>query len=338
MNTNISVAEAIKQFYTNNRINPESYVSDNNMARTHRLDIDKFIGKDIFEPNFMNWINSFDTNHRVFFLNLISKYTYVNNREYIYLLNELVDEVIKEISIKGYDISQVLFITVESKVKSGGDNIRASLQIGHMNDITKDQIIAAVSKVENEKIENAKVIVFLDDIIGTGFTTFTNIKNVCERFANVKIADKELMIACLYARNKAIKDVVKWCRKQNILIKPVYYNELKSCFDNDYIFSQKELEDAKKIISNYEKEIDENPKIENKDYFLGFRQSKLLISFSYDTPNNTLCNFWKYSDKSSPLFPRQTQRRPSVSELRQKKDANFNNAYKAGRVKNDASN
>ncbi len=328
----LDIDDVINEFYTYNSIKPDDYISDSKLAKINRKDIDKFIGKDVFKLNIKNWINSFEEKEKIYFLKLLSKYKYVDCREYQYILCDLVDTLDEYLKIKGYNLSQVVFVTVESNVKSGGDNIRAVLQVSNMNKINKNQIIAAISKIENEEIDNAKVIVFIDDIIGTGITTYTNIKKVCERFECVNIKDKELLVACLYARKKAIKHVEKSCKKIGINVSVIYYNKLNQCFENDYIFSSKEMEYAKNVICKYEKRINEDPKVKDKDYYLGFSKSKLLITFTYETPNNTLCSFWKYSNQSAPLFPRQSQERPSIDQLKKKKAISFNNAYEAGKV------
>ena len=62
---------------------------------------------------------------------------------------------------------------------------------------------------------------------------------------------------------------------------------------------------------------------------------KLTISFYYNTPNNTLCNFWEYSDIHTPLFERRSQTRPSVNNLKTRKSNNEINAYLQKAIKNE---
>ena len=208
-----------------------------------------------------------------------------------------------------------------------------------MNCMTKDQYIASVSRIDTSLIDKYKYIIFIDDIIGTGFTTYTNIRMTYERFNSIDWESKKIMLACLYARKQSINKVKKWCKKElNLEIQREFYNKLYRCFEAGYCFLGEEMTAAKELITRYEKLVNENPKIEEKEYFLGFRESKALISFYYETPNNTLCSFWKYSQYGRPIFPRQTQIPPSrlcINDLKKKKEMNRLNAYNAGMVIND---
>ena len=90
------------------------------------------------------------------------------------------------------------------------------------------------------------------------------------------------------------------------------------------------------VIKKYEKLIDSyQAKTSTKTYDMGFDKCKLTISFYYNTPNNTLCNFWEYSDIHTPLFERRSQVRPSINNLKTRKSNNEINAYLQKAVKNE---
>ena len=94
-----------------------------------------------------------------------------------------------------------------------------------------------------------------------------------------------------------------------------------------YIFKEEEKRKIEKIIEKYEKEIG----IEGeKDFTMGFGKCKILLSFFYNTPNNTLCSFWKRTDKNIPPFPRDKDRRPTLDIIRKRKKRNTDNAYLKG--------
>ena len=63
---------------------------------------------------------------------------------------------------------------------------------------------------------------------------------------------------------------------------------------------------------------------------MGFGKCKILLSFFYNTPNNTLCSFWKCTDKNIPPFPRDKDRRPTLDIIRKRKKRNTDNAYLKG--------
>lgn len=88
----------------------------------------------------------------------------------------------------GIEKSKVLFVVIESKsgIKSGADEMASNLwNDNRINDLKKSQIITAFSKVKKEKIKNAGVIIFLDDILATGFTIREQIDLFLERFGDV---------------------------------------------------------------------------------------------------------------------------------------------------------
>lgn len=60
---------------------------------------------------------------------------------------------------------------------------------------------------------------------------------------------------------------------------------------------------------------------------MGFGRCKLLLAFHYETPNNTLCSFWKATDKNHPVFVRSGYARPSVDDLKKRDKHMQKNAY-----------
>ena len=113
----------------------------------------------------------------------------------------------------------------------------------------------------------------------------------------------------------------------NIQVEPIYMELPKKLLKGDVIFDSKEYKHVIEVIKKYEKIID--------SYDMGFDKCKLTISFYYNTPNNTLCNFWEYSDIHTPLFERRSQTRPSVNNLKTRKSNNEINAYLQKAIKNE---
>lgn len=327
------IQATLDRFCTNNNIQSDEYLSDGIQARQQRKKLERFIGKDILMDNLKNWLGSFAIEDQKCLLKLIERYTYITQVEMEYMMYELYETIEKKVADIGYNMSDSLFITVESSVKSGGDNIRTTLQMSNINRIIKEQIISAVSKVDENIIKRAEVIIFIDDIIGTGNTSFRNIRDTCKRFENLHIKNKKIILACICAKQKVIKKIVKSCEKEGINLEIIICKEIQSCFVEDNNFKVKEREHVMNVIKKYEQLIDDASRTDERTYYLGFEKSKVLISFYYETPNNTLCNFWRYSCISTPLFPRQVNKRPTINELKKRKEINSNNAYNAGRVK-----
>ncbi len=88
--------------------------------------------------------------------------------------------------------------------------------------------------------------------------------------------------------------------------------------------------EAESAVLKYEEQVgrDEN----GKSYVMGYEESKLLVGFHYETPNNTLCTFWRHGEKHVPLFARSGNQRISLQEIINKRKKKRNNAYKIASV------
>ena len=85
--------------------------------------------------------------------------------------------------------------------------------------------------------------------------------------------------------------------------------------------------------AKYEKMIDDYLHEDQKSFFMGFNKNRLLVSFYYNTPNNTLSTFWASVPKANyPPFWRNgnQKRRPSVNALKRKKEELTERAYAYG--------
>lgn len=82
----------------------------------------------------------------------------------------------------------------------------------------------------------------------------------------------------------------------------------------------------------YEKLIGEFMIQPGKSYFMGFAQCRLLLSFYYNTPNNTLSTFWRKGVEMEPPFCRDGNQpsRPALEELKNKKRQMAMQAYDFG--------
>lgn len=92
------------------------------------------------------------------------------------------------------------------------------------------------------------------------------------------------------------------------------------------------MEVSKSIIIRAEEEVAGKKVGEKKSYALGFENSQLLLSFFYNTPNNTLCIFWKPTKINFPLFTRSSFRRPSIEEIKLNRAIKRKNAYEMAKI------
>lgn len=103
---------------------------------------------------------------------------------------------------------------------------------------------------------------------------------------------------------------------------------IRSAFKGDYIFGNDMVKRVEDLIRKYEDRISAyDNEGQWTDFAMGFRQCKLLLAFHYETPNNTLCSFWKATDRNSPVFERSGYSRPSIDTLKKQKSHLVENAY-----------
>ncbi len=323
------IEEAIEKFEENNHFKISEYISDEADECDDRKR-DNYIGSDIFKQHIEEWLGFFAEEDKHVFLELLKRYTYYTENKFRTALKYIVTEVQRDI---GDDIEwdSVFFVTFPSKdgVKSGGDDIRSFLQMTNIGKIRKDNIISEADKNKEKLKENAKVIVFLDDIVGSGKTMYGNVKKVCEELEEISGIKK--YIGIIHANEKILKKKEEQLKKIGIDVGLIVYKVTEKCFKADYYFERDIALEYKKIVEKYEIEI-QSKKLDifDKDYVLGFEDSQALVSFLYNTPNNTLSNFWRPSMESIPLFMRTTYSRTQVSDMIQRRKNNVLNAYQIG--------
>lgn len=109
-------------------------------------------------------------------------------------------------------------------------------------------------------------------------------------------------------------------------VKLLVDHECRKCFSENYIFAENETE-SKNIIMETEEKIAGKKVGEDQSYALGYENSQLLLSFFYNTPNNTLCMFWKPTETNFPLFVRNSFHRPSLADIKRNREIKRKNAY-----------
>ena len=96
---------------------------------------------------------------------------------------------------------------------------------------------------------------------------------------------------------------------------------------------------ALEITRKYDRLIYENKYADDKeqDCIRGYDNSQLLLSFCYNTPNNTIAAFWRPSTISIPLFKRDNCQKHSmnIDNLKIRQGQARRNHYYSTERKND---
>ena len=313
---------ALEEFYSKNNIN-HLLVSDKESAEFDNMlfDLDCKIDK---------WLSYIDESDREIFCQVLSKYTYLTETACQKRYEKIVDNLLNH--LRSFDISldKVLFITVESKngTKSGSEHICADFyKRNRVKGIQKSQMISSFSRFNIASIRKYQAIVFLDDIVGSGFTLSNAIHNVIETLKDEvdSLSTIHLYAACLVLSTRGKRMIDRNAKKGSY--------EITWLIDETY-YAQKMFKTNSteyEVFEKYEYLIDDYIN-DNKSYFMGFEKGKLGISFHYNTPNNTLSTFWCETDINKPPFKRdgdQPQKRLKINDLKQIKQQTDYNAYNA---------
>lgn len=327
------ILDSVDKFYENNRINPDLYTAS---------EIGRYIGNKRFDPkitrdNLMEkvgcWIERFKEEDKQYFLSLLQNYVYISHNEFQHRIYNLCTYIYGELEQQGIEKTQVLFVTVPSLdgVMSGGDALRNTLREVNTEWIDKNQVVSDIEKVNDSILNNKKAIIFIDDILGTGFSLRGTIDKFIEKFSINKLNNFRLGIASVLMTKHAVGYIKSKFKQLDLEVFAQPQNYIRSCMKGDYIFSGNEVKQIEEIILNYENEIGMDVE-DGKDYAMGYKACKLLLSFYYNTPNNTLCTFWKYSDKNIPIFPRDKYKTLTIDALKRRKQTCKDNAYRKGCV------
>ena len=314
------ILDSLDKFYENNGINADLYTAS---------EIERYIGNKRFDPkitrdNLMEkvccWIERFEEEDKQYFLSLLEKYVYVSQNEFQHRIYNLCTYIYGELEQQEIGKTQVLFVTVPSLggVMSGGDALRNTLREVNAEWLDKNQVISDITKVNDSILNNKKAIIFIDDILGTGFSLRETIESFIEKFSISKLNNCRLGVASVLMTKRAVKYLKAKLKNLNLEVFAQPENYIRSCMKGDYIFSGNEVKQIEQIILSYEKEIGLDIE-DGKDYAMGFNACKLLLSFYYNTPNNTLCTFWKYAGKNIPLFPRDKYKTMTIDALQRRK-------------------
>lgn len=310
---------ALKTFYEINGINPIR-VADS---------LDDCYDKRLAElPQRVDqWLQGIASEDQETFLNLLSRYCYLRRPQCQLRYGKILSLLMDRLSELQINLSNVLIITIEAggSCSSGGDNVRADFRYRNLETLSKQQIIATQSKLIEEDLSSYQAILFLDDIVGSGITMWRSIHQLRMRFPEWFDRQK-IFCASIAPRKNGVNHVVKNCKKAHILIEWLYDPMWLQAPAFSYSSPEyKKLERYEKIIGDYMIE-------HGKSFFMGFNKNRLLLSFYYNTPNNTLSTFWRIGANMEPPFYRDGNqaKRPALDDLKKRKVQLSEGAYLFG--------
>jgi hypothetical protein len=274
-----------------------------------------------FETRISKWIEQFEENEKEFVCYFLHHFKYFTLRA---IKDRAVDlfKLFEEKSMLNLD--EVIFIPAYKELGVGFSDtfFNDFWYVNNLYDYAEKNIYDILS----ENIVFEKVVV-VDDYSGSGKTIERTIRRCIEK--NSKMKDSNFYILTLQTSNLARENLEKFSNDEGLDINIITLKSEKKAFENGEIFSNEKLKEIKNRYLN----ICDCKKI-NKDYKLGFSETEALLSFEYNTPNNTLGLFWSSSKDYEALFKRYKKKKTSlnqirkdVSKRRKERESNFIKKY-----------
>ena len=273
------------------------------------------------------WLENVDAVDRALFLQLLSRYSYLSRVECQLRYGQILYALRKYLALEDLCIEKVLFVTIEAggAYASGGDNVRADLQYRNLGLIKKQQIVAAQSKLSPEDLKPYRAVLFLDDVLGSGMTMWRAIWQLRTQFPEW-FEKQKIFCGTIAPRERGVKRIDRNCRKYGISLVWLY--------DEAWVQEPAFESDSREYrqLERYEKQIGEYLTEPDKSFFMGFSKNRLLLSFYYNTPNNTLSTFWREGADMKPPFYRDGNQpdRLTLEALKSRKRQMGEQAYNFG--------
>ncbi|CUP26755.1 phosphoribosyltransferase-like protein [Blautia obeum] len=247
------------------------------------------------------WLKAFPTCEHSFLLELLSEFYYYSEEQIAKKVVELynlfekeftgdINEVVftKIIKEQGIAFSDILFTTfwLKNNISNAENNILGLLEAGQI----------------------PKELVIVDDYSGTGKSFIKTVNKMLQ--TNGEVKNSQVYFLTLHITERALKMIREYEKELGIPIKVFYLDCTEEVFKTDYIYNKIEAEYKKR---DYIKICERQEVKEN--YILGYEDVESLITFYYNTPNNTLGLFWQNLGEFVALFPRRERKRTSLSRM-----------------------
>lgn len=238
--------------------------------------------------NIMTWLKNFESKEWDSALCLLERFDYYRESDISSILSNGIEQIRND--FQGNGTIKLHFCPIGKAGKSGHFilyYISNLLKYRDFKDITY-AIYDNGSSINIDKLSETDIIVFIDDILGSGgtFLDYINEVEIPSKFS------------------KAILSVVYTSKaKRKILHSHPelrFYGEIKdSAFDDEHpLFgSWRRTKELREFSYKYGIALD-------KKCPLGYGNSQLLIGFSHSIPNNTLPIIWKETANWHSLIPR----------------------------------
>ena len=254
------------------------------------------------------WLNNFYKEEKEFAIRLIEHIRYINE--------DLLVEICKDLYIKLLEntkraLKDFRFITFGKETKSE-KMIAYHFALKATKGGIPEELFMDVYN-ESFNFPTNKTIVYVDDVIGTGdqfLSNWTQFQNYALARFQEFIETNDFISLPLFTTKNGKEKVEESSPFTVINLKHQILDETNMPLRIEAkVYNQHELSKAERIFRKYGEKL-------YPDHPLGYGNYGLLLSFSYNTPNNTLPVIWQNSPSEQcksditwyPIFPRYERR------------------------------
>lgn len=263
-------------------------------------------GKEIqfkFDAIIDEWISQFEEEEQEVLLKLLKNFHYYTNRKLKYCVCNLFSKLT---ALKDFSIDMAcVFIPTYKEFGVGFSNIFFS-DFWLCNDLYDYSEGNIYSLLENG--ECFDTIVIVDDYSGTGKTVKKTIEKCIK--SNENCRESAFFVLTAEISKKAIENIRKYVKEEGITLDIVSLRVTEKAFKKGYVFDEYNTITAQ----NKFQTISLNHKVGN-DFILGYGKTQALISFEYNTPNNTLGLFWHEDDNFIAMFKRHKKKSTYLADM-----------------------
>ena len=264
-----------------------------------------------FSGRLESWLQQFSEEEKPLMLILLKNFYYYTTERLNAKVKELNEKFKKSYS---EDYERAVFAGIEKDFGVGFSNLICNTY-WYKNGLYNSFASNLIELLRCEQVP--EVISIVDDYSGTGGTF---IKYICKLInINPEIKHSQIYFLVLHISEDALVNISNFSKDEGLLIECVYLHKSDRAFKENYIFSEidSKLKEEKYLDICRTHNIDAS-------MALGHREIEALVSFEYNTPNNTLGVFWHELDDFFGLFNRYKKHRTKLDGLKEKAKQNKN--------------
>lgn len=256
-----------------------------------------------YDAKIDSWINQFEEDERDVILELLKHFQYYTNRK----LNNCVRELYSQLcELQNFNLDNAtVFIPTYKEYGVGFTDLFFNMFwfINVLYDYSEKNIYSLLA--EDKSFES---IVIVDDYSGTGGTVKKTIRKCLEENSNCN--KTHFFVLASEMSNTAKRRIKRFADENNISVEIIALKISDKAFKANYLFD----ENGSKEIGGryYDISVRYNVK---EDMILGYEKSQALITFEYNTPNNTLGLFWHENEEFISIFKRHKKKSTTLSSM-----------------------